>query len=340
MTWQRIRGHDAVIQEFAQAFRRGRLGHAYLFTGPPGVGKRLFARELAKTLLCEKATAENWQACDKCQSCQLVDADTHPDLIVAGRPEDKNELPIEVVRDFCRALSLKPALGRGKVAILDDADDLNAFSANSFLKTLEEPPPRSVLILIGTRSDLQLPTIVSRCQVIPFAPLPDAVIADLLRAQGIEDASLIARAVRRSGGSPGQALALAEPELWDFRRTLVQALAAPRFDGVELARQWMEFLEKAGKEAAAQRRRAHLTLGLLIDLFADVLRLSVAAPARGAEPEESAVLQALAARLGPDVLQELVNRCLEADEQVDRYVQLVLVIEALTDAMMQRLTGK
>src|SRR5262249_41493055 len=141
------------IKEFAQAVRRGRLGHAYLFTGPAGVGKRLFARELAKTLLCDNAPDENWQACGKCASCQLVDADTHPDLIAAGRPEDKNEVPIETVRELCRLLSLKPARGRGKVAILDDADDLNPYSANSFLKTLEEPPPQSVLILIGTRSD-------------------------------------------------------------------------------------------------------------------------------------------------------------------------------------------
>lgn len=341
MPWTRIRGHDAVVQEFTQAFRRGRLGHAYLFTGPPGVGKRLFATELAKTILCANATPEKWEACGKCTSCTLMDAGTHPDLITARRPEDKNEVPIETVRELCRLLSLKPARGHGKVAILDDADDLNPYSANSFLKTLEEPPPDSVLILIGTRSDLQLPTIVSRCQVIHFAPLVDDVIADLLRAQDIEDASLIKRAVRQSGGSPGQALALADAELWDFRRTLVQSLTAAKFDGTELARQWLEFIEKAGKESALQRRRANLTLRLLIDLLADALRLSASAPARGAEPEETAMLQKLADRLGPDVLHELVNRCLEADVQVDRYVQLVLVIEALTDAMAQRMgTGR
>ena len=84
-------------------------------------------------------------------------AGTHPDLIVAGRPEGKNEVPIDVVRELCRSLALKSSRGRGKVAILDDADDLNPYSANSFLKTLEEPPAGSVLILIGTSSDLQLP---------------------------------------------------------------------------------------------------------------------------------------------------------------------------------------
>lgn len=337
MSWNRIRGHDAIVQEFAQAIRRGRLGHAYLFTGPVGVGKRLFAEELAKTLLCENATPDKWQACDTCTSCTLVVAGTHPDLITARRPEEKNEMPIETVRDLCRLLSLKPARGRGKVAILDDADDLNAASANSFLKTLEEPPPGSVLILIGSRADMQLPTIVSRCQVIHFASLPDDLIADLLRAQGTDDASLIARAVRRSAGSPGQAVALADPELWEFRRTMVQSLAAPKFDSVALAAKWMEFIEKAGKESPPQRRRASLTLQLLIDLLADAMRLGVGAPARAAEPEEIPMLQKLAGRLGPDVLQELVNRCLDADAQVDRYVQVALVIEAMTDAMGQRM---
>src|SRR5262249_29715967 len=280
------------------------------------------ASELGKTVVCAKATAENWQACDQCPSCHLVDAGTHPDLIVAGRPEGKNEVPIEVVRELCRQLSLKPAMGHGKVAILDDADDLNPYSANSFLKTLEEPPPGSVLILIGTSADLQLPTIVSRCQVVHFRPLADNVLADLLKAQGVDDKTLIERVVRQSGGSPGQAIALADPELWEFRRVLLQALGRPKFDSVELAQQWMEFIEKAGKESAAQRRRASLTLRLLIDLLNDALRLSFEAPPHGAEAGEVASLKKLADMLGPEEIIELLNRCLEADVQVDRYVQL------------------
>ena len=337
MSWQRIRGHDAVVQEFTQAVRRGRLGQAYLFTGPPGVGKRLFATELAKVLLCERATAEQWQACDECAACRLVEAGTHPDLVTAARPEDKNEVPIEAVRELCRALSLKPARGKGKVAILDDADDLNPYSANSFLKTLEEPPPNSVLILVGTGADLQLPTIVSRCQVIHFAPLTDDVMTDLLRAQGVDDPHLLRRAVKQAGGSPGQALALADPELWQFRQVLVQALSQPRFDGVGLSKQWMEFIDKAGKESVLQRRRAGLSLRLLVDLLADAMRLGVGAGPRAAEADETPALQRLAERLGPDALRELVARCLEADAQVDRYVQLVLTIEGLTDALGQGL---
>jgi DNA polymerase-3 subunit delta' len=335
MSWQRIRGHDTLAQKFHDAVERGRLGHAFLFVGPVGIGKRLFALELAKTILCEAATPKNWQACDRCSSCQLVEAVTHPDLLVAGRPEGKNEVPIDVVRELCRSLALKSSRGRGKIAILDDADDLNPYSANSFLKTLEEPPAGSVLILIGTSTDLQLPTIVSRCQVVHFKPLADAVLTELLKAQGVADAALIERVVRQSGGSPGQALALAEPELWDFRKKLLQSLARERFDSVALAKEWIEFIEKAGKESALQRRRASLTLRLLIDLLNDALRLSVDAEPISANAPEATSLKKLADVLGADQLLELLNRCLEADTQIDRYVQLVLVIEALADALGQ-----
>src|SRR5205807_4346929 len=129
--------------------------------GPSGVGKRLFAEELAKALLCESPNRPRLEACDRCPACLQVAAGTHPDYFVAGRPEESLELPIDVVRELCHSLGLKPARGHGKVAIVDDADDLNDAAANCFLKTLEEPPPRSVLLLIGTSAERQLPTIVS-----------------------------------------------------------------------------------------------------------------------------------------------------------------------------------
>src|SRR5439155_25481969 len=181
--------------------------HAYLFSGPAGIGKRLFAHELGKALLCEAGTGE-LRACDHCHSCVMVEAGTHPDFFAFSRPEGSNELPIELMRELCRGFTLKSALGRGKVAVLDDADDLNEASANCFLKTLEEPPPRSVFILVGTGSERQLPTIVSRCQVVRFAPLPEPTVIEILQGQELPDTALIPRLARLAGGSPGQALAL------------------------------------------------------------------------------------------------------------------------------------
>ena len=337
MSWGRIRGHEALVESFQRAVCRGRLAHAYLFAGPEGVGKRLFAGELAKALLCAHSTDDYLEACDRCPDCLQVEAGTHPDLFVTGRPEDSLDVPIEVMRELCRSFSLKSARGRGKVVILDDADDLNEASANSFLKTLEEPPARSILLLIGTSPERQLATVVSRCQVVRFAPLPAPAIAELLREQGVDDPQLIERLIRLSGGSLGQARALAEPELWAFRRKLLDDLTQTRPDSVALANSWMRFVEEAGKETASQRRRAALVLRLIIEFLNDALTLSLGGTPKPAEPADLDALRKLGERTGTDRLLEVLERCLQSDEQIDRRVQLVLVLEALMDALGEKL---
>jgi DNA polymerase-3 subunit delta' len=340
MAWDRIQGHQPQIEAFTRAVSRSRLAHAYLFVGPEGVGKRTFAVELAKALLCEAPPGDgSLEACDHCPSCIQIEAGTHPDFLAVTRPEESLEFPIHLMREVCARFALKSARGRGKVVVIDDADDLNEESANCFLKTLEEPPPRSVLILIGTSSDRQLPTIVSRCQVVRFAPLPEAVVDKLLQAQGVDDPVLRARLARLGGGSPGQAQRLADPALWEFRQTLLRGLLQPRPDTVQLSKAWVEFVEEAGKESAAQRRRAALVIRLLVDFFADALAVSVGGLPRRTEPEERAALEAFAARMGTDRLQSMLERCLEGDGQMDRRVQLVLILEALLDALGQKMSA-
>lgn len=340
MAWQRVRGHEALAQAFQRAVRRGRLAHAYLFTGPAGVGKHLFALELAKALLCGSPREPGaLDACDRCPSCVQIEAGTHPDFYQAARPADAHEFPIDLMRELCQSFSLRSARGRGKVVLIEGADDLNEESANCFLKTLEEPPPGSVLILIGSSPDRQLPTVVSRCQVVRFSPLPSDAVVELLREQGIEDASLRDRLARMSEGSPGLARELADPALWAFRGHLIQVITQPAPDSVALSRDWMAVVEEAGKESAAQRGRARLILRLLTDFLADALAVSEGAAPRRAAAEERPALESLAARLGPERLLGLLERCLEADMQVERRVQLVLVLEALLDAVGQQLAA-
>ncbi len=331
MSWRRVRGHDLLVKSFAEVVRRGRLGHAYLFVGPAGVGKRLFAREVARALLCEKS-AGVFEACDTCPACRQVEAGTHPDLILASRPEDKLELPIDTVREVSEKLALKPARGGQKIAVLDDADDFNDASANAFLKTLEEPPPLSLLILITTDAERQLATIISRCQIVRFAPLAPAIVTELLLEQGVERPKA-ERLARLSGGSVGQALGLADDALWAFRRELAAELAKPRPDTVQLSKKWMEFAEDAGKEASLQRRRAALVVRMLIELLNAALTASTGASPGLIEADDRTAVSRLAERLGTERLLQLIERCLEADHQIDRKVQLILVVEALTDAL-------
>jgi DNA polymerase III subunit delta' len=337
VSWKRVRGHEAQTEAFARAVRRGRLAHAYLFVGPPGVGKRLFAVELAKALLCEgPRDPDQLEACDRCPSCVQMDAGTHPDFLTAGRPPEKAEFPIELMRELCQHFSLKAARGRGKVVVIDDADDLNEESANCFLKTLEEPPPGSVLILVGTSTDRQRPTIVSRCQVVRFRPLPPETVAEVLQANGADDPAERERLARLCGGSPGQALALADAALGEFRQSLLEGLTKPRLDPVALSKAWVEFVQDAGKEAVHHRRRARLTLRLLIDFLRAALAFGLNGQG-GAGEADRPLLEAMARRANGDQITALLERCLEADFQIERNVQTALVLEALVDAFAQRL---
>jgi DNA polymerase-3 subunit delta' len=244
-----------------------------------------------------------------------------------------NIIPIAVIKDLCQGFGLTPARGRGKVAILDDADDLDTAGANAFLKTLEEPPPRSVFILVGTSVDRQFATIVSRCQVVRFAPLPNETVISLLRQQGIDDETMLARLARMSGGSPGQGLALADAGLWEMRRILLEGLSRPQPDPVSLADQWNAFVEEAGKEASVQRKRAVLVLRLLVEFLHDAVTVSCSGIPRFNETDELTWVQGLLKRTETERLLAMIERCLEADAHLDRYVQVSLVIEGLLDAL-------
>ena len=331
MAWSRIVGHDVWIAGFREVARRGRLAHAYLFVGPAGIGKRTFAIELAKAYLCENPPPEPLTACDRCPSCLLVDAGNHPDFFLVAKPADKNELPIEMMLGLCNDFCLKTARGHGKVAILEGADDLNDASANCFLKTLEEPPPRSMFILIGTDVERQLPTIRSRCHVVRFAPLAAEKVRTLLEKSEIPDRSMIPRLVRLAEGSPGQALALADPDLWKFRNRLLTVLSKPPIDSGSLGKEFVAFAEEAGKEGAAQRARVALVLRLLIAGLRDALRIGLGEPAP--EGEDAQTLQALSRILGPDEIAGVLERVLETEVQLDRYIQVSLVAEGLVDAL-------
>ncbi len=384
MSWRHILGHDANVASFASAWKRGRLGHAYLFVGPRGVGKHTFARELAKCVLCEnrglglesKSTQEPpssrsgvrektdtapypppasggpppsypppasgggqgggfFDACDQCPGCHLVDAGTHPDLFMVQRPEESLEFTINVIReDLLPNLAMKPARGVRKAAILDDADDLNEEAANCLLKTLEEPPPGSLLVLVGGPNvERQLPTILSRCQIIRFAPPPPALGARILAEKGIADPARQQRLLQLAGGSPGQALALDDDEVWKFRDTLLKTLTSGRLVPDQLVRPWMEFIENAGKESAAQRERASLILRLFVLMTETALKLLIGAKVAGLDPKEEEALRKLGTSLGEERLLAWIERALEADRQIDYRVQLVLIMEAFVDAI-------
>ncbi|QJX00723.1 DNA polymerase III subunit [Frigoriglobus tundricola] len=331
MSWDRIRGQDAARRALLTAIDSNRLGQAYLFVGPDGVGKRLFARELAKAFLCTKPPSK-MAACDRCPACAQVEAESHPDLLFLRTPEGKHELPVAAMREFCANLARKPTHGSRKIGIVEDADDFNEESANSFLKTLEEPPPGTLLLLLGTGTDRQLPTILSRCQIVRFAPLTDADVSAILAERGIDDPVKRDRLARLGGGSAARALALDDDSIWEVRQKLVEGLTGPRPSFQPLAEVWAKFHEDAGKDkTAAQRMRASLVLKFLIEVVDRALKISLGVHISGADAVEAGRLRTFADRVGTDGLVELLDKCVEADFHVERRVQLILVVESVLE---------
>ena len=274
VSWHSVRGHDRVVESLRNSLRQGRFPHALLFVGPEGIGKRTFAASWRKRCCARLAPTPSSTRAGRARAACRSLAGTHPDFIEAAKPEDKHELPISVIRDLCDQFALKPARGRHKVAILDDADDLNEEASNAFLKTLEEPPPGAVLILIGTSPELQLETIVSRCQVVRFDPL--ARVGDRRLAasnKGIaQDAADAARLAALGEGSVSRAIGLADAELERFRRSLIDEMAGEHgFDPPALAHRLQAHIKQAGKESVDQRRRASLLIGELARFFRGVL---------------------------------------------------------------------
>lgn len=263
MSWNEILGHESVLERFEKSAASNRLASTYLFVGPAGIGKRTFAMKLAQGLLCEKNSLSEIHPCGECPCCQQVAAFTHPDLIQIKKPKDKNIIPVELFigeREkrrqvgLCHDISLKPFHGRRKVAIIDDADFLNAEGANSLLKTLEEPPPNSLLILIGTSEHRQLQTIISRSQVIRFQPLSSEQVQTILEREDLLETELpLDQIAAASFGSIESATRLSDPEYFEFRGHLLNQLATLDPGQGGFTKTVTDFVDASGKDASLRR---------------------------------------------------------------------------------------
>jgi DNA polymerase-3 subunit delta' len=189
-----------------------RKAAGFLFHGEEGIGKEMAAHAFAEALICREPGADG--ACGRCRDCLLLAKDGHPSLFVITKPEGKASIPIDSIRALWEELSLKAFSDRPRVILFLPADDLQLPAANALLKTLEEPPPSTHLLLVAHRLSRVPATILSRCQKIPFSPLPPEVVEQVLLAseamagRGADEA--LRTAVACSGGSPGRALAMLE----------------------------------------------------------------------------------------------------------------------------------
>ncbi len=216
-----IVGHAHLLELLAAAATRQSLPPSLIFAGPDGVGKRMAAVALAQLLNCLKPTATD--ACGTCPACKRIARGVHADVLMI-EPGETGSIKIDQVRDAIERAAYRPFEGRRRVVIVDEADAMVIEAQNALLKTLEEPPASSMFILVTSRPDLLLPTVLSRCQRLRFGRLsPGDIAAVLMRSHGYEAADAHASA-SASDGSIGAALEGSSEGFVDARDAAMQLL--------------------------------------------------------------------------------------------------------------------
>ena len=264
MALKDIIGQERAIEILRGCIKRNRVAHAYIFAGDEGIGKKLTAINFAKALNCQKpVTSKNKDSsfvtclpsrqarhsslieidcCDGCSSCIKINKSIHPDFFFIA-PEN-GEIKVDVIRELQESISYKAFEGGWKVIIIDEAETLNQSAANAFLKTLEEPPEQTILILISSMSGLIPKTILSRCQRVNFSPLPFDKIGKLLENKFSAGETMLISML--SGGRPGWALSnnLIEKrdKLFNEFKSLIDIIGEDLLEGKDSLEEWFEWV--------------------------------------------------------------------------------------------------
>lgn len=364
-----IFGQPRVREFFRASIASGRVSHAYLFTGPAGSNKTAAAYAFAQALLCKN------NGCRTCDDCKRIERRKHPDVHFYA-PEGAQGYLIEQIREIISSVSLAPIRAQGKVYILDRVDLLGVKAANAFLKTLEEPVPGVTFILLGRTREGVLPTIVSRCQVVPFRHIPALEAAGILLQKTGVTPQQARIAIEACNGSITRAITFAKSaERSEFRARIMEVLAnlplADARDVLEYAAELIErakapldnvrtqqseelaesadFLTKAALKQVELRHKRTLTMAtkeslnqmtsIIRSWLRDVLMIASGTPELVINVDQRQALEIAAQKVTPAGIMSALREAYKTDEALSYNVSPETCLDALLFSIREVLHG-
>lgn len=364
-----IFGQPRVREFFRASIASGRVSHAYLFTGPAGSNKTAAAYAFAQALLCKN------NGCRTCDDCKRIERRKHPDVHFYA-PEGAQGYLIEQIREIISSVSLAPIRAQGKVYILDRVDLLGVKAANAFLKTLEEPVPGVTFILLGRTREGVLPTIVSRCQVVPFRHIPALEAAGILSQKTGVTPQQARIAIEACNGSITRAITFAKSaERSEFRARIMEVLAnlplADARDVLEYAAELIErakapldnvrtqqseelaesadFLTKAALKQVELRHKRTLTMAtkeslnqmtsIIRSWLRDVLMIASGTPELVINVDQRKALEIAAQKVTPAGIMSALREAYKTDEALSYNVSPETCLDALLFSIREVLHG-
>lgn len=338
MSLHQIRGHAGALEFIRRALRSQRLHHAYLFSGPAGVGKGMVARSFAMALLCEDASTED--GCGVCGACRRVIQEQYTDLHILQREEKKTgglerSIKIHQVRELQRALSFKAYEGARRVVIIFEPESMTASTANALLKTLEEPGDNTHFILVSDAAHRLLPTVISRCQKVRFGPLDTEVVTELICEKGDVETSEAALIARLAEGSVGRGLNILGSDTMQNRESLIALLENGHTQAITPVLEQAETLSKVDVV-----EELPMIFHVLRTWFRDLLVLKVSGDRdRVVNVDRIESLRAMSEGLSMEVIHHRLHRINAASASIlERMANTRLVLESLFVELIGRQT--